>query len=93
MVASTVRRIFWPVNAAKGRESAGWVVGWMNSENDYFVFAVLNEDSIKVNAVIETDSRLTLPVPILRLQYFPPDTSHCLLTTSTIHALLKSSAF
>jgi hypothetical protein len=93
MVASAVRRVFWPVNATKGRESAGWVVGWMNSENDYFVFAVLNEDSIKVDAVIQIDSRLTLRVPILRLQYFPPDTSRCSHTTSTIHALLRSLVF
>ena len=43
-----LRRVFWPVNATEGRTCPGWVVGWKNSPNDYFVFAVLNEDSVKV---------------------------------------------
>jgi hypothetical protein len=45
---SALKRVFWPVNATKGRTSPGWVIGWQNSENDYFVFAVLNEESVKV---------------------------------------------
>ena len=48
MSSASLKRVFWPVNAARGRNSPGWVVGWMNSSNDYFVFAVLNEESVKV---------------------------------------------
>ena len=48
MTSTNLRRIFWPINAAKGRVTPGWVVGWMNSNNDYFIFAVLNEKSVKV---------------------------------------------
>jgi beta-lactamase class D len=48
MGSPELRRLFWPVNAAKGRISPGWIVGWKNSENDFFVFAVLNEESVKV---------------------------------------------
>lgn len=43
-----LKRIYWPVNAARGRDAPGWVVGWLNSENDYFVIAVLPEGSVKV---------------------------------------------
>ena len=40
----------------------GWVVGWMNSNCDYFVFAVLEEESVKVvySAHLCLDSRLIL---------------------------------
>jgi len=37
------------LNCAKGRDTPGWVVGWMNSGTDYFVFAVLDEESVKVS--------------------------------------------
>jgi len=50
MGPSVLKRIYWPVNAARGRDAPGWVVGWLNSENDYFVFAVLPEGSIKVSS-------------------------------------------
>lgn len=48
MSSTTLRRVFWPVTAARGRNAPGWIVGWMNSDNDYFVFAILDEESIKV---------------------------------------------
>lgn len=48
MSSTMLRRVFWPVTAARGRSTPGWIVGWMNSDNDYFVFAILNEESIKV---------------------------------------------
>jgi hypothetical protein len=48
MTSTALRRIFWPINAAKGRTTPGWVVGWPNSDCDYFVFAVLDEESVKV---------------------------------------------
>lgn len=48
MSSLCLRRVFWPINAAKGRDAPGWVIGWMNSNNDYFVFAILNEESVKV---------------------------------------------
>jgi beta-lactamase class D len=53
MSSTALRRVFWPLTAAKDRSSPGWIVGWMNSDNDYFVFAILNEESIKVNKVYD----------------------------------------
>ena len=44
------------MNAAKGRHRPGWLVGWLNSENDYFIFTIVNEESVKV---VECPSRLT----------------------------------
>ena len=49
---SALRRVYWPVNATKARTSPGWVVGWLNSETDYFVFSVVNEESVKVQTSI-----------------------------------------
>jgi hypothetical protein len=51
MSGTALRRIFWPVNSTKGRDTPGWVVGWMNSANDYFVFAILDEESVKVTSI------------------------------------------
>jgi beta-lactamase class D len=53
MSSTALRRVFWPLTAARDRSSPGWIVGWMNSDNDYFVFAILNEESIKVNKVYD----------------------------------------
>jgi len=56
------------VNATKGRDTPGWVVGWMNSTNDYFVFAILDEESVKVDvhSSLTTNFRPILPVQALR---------------------------
>jgi hypothetical protein len=60
MSPTTLQRIFWPVYATRGRNAPGWIAGWMNSETDYFVFAVLSEESVKVPRVVTfIDSRLT----------------------------------
>jgi len=48
MSPTVLQRIFWPVYATRGRDAPGWIAGWMNSENDYFVFAVLSQESVKV---------------------------------------------
>jgi len=48
MSPAILQRIFWPVYATRGRNAPGWIAGWMNSENDYFVFAILSEESVKV---------------------------------------------
>lgn len=55
MSSTKLRRVFWPVTAARGRNAPGWIVGWMNSDNDYFVFAILNEESIKVQKAVLTE--------------------------------------
>jgi len=55
---STLRRIYWPINATKGRKSPGWVVGWSNTENDYFVFAVVNAESVKVSSPLALSAYL-----------------------------------
>jgi hypothetical protein len=57
MSPTTLQRVFWPLYATKGRNAPGWIAGWMNSENDFFVFAILGEESVKVsNTVIPIDN-------------------------------------
>jgi len=68
-MSMSLRRIFWPVNSTKGRDTPGWVVGWMNSANDYFVFAVLDEESVKVHIssflLIQTDPSRSSSSPVI----------------------------